>query len=130
MPKAKDKNIALIRTPAGYTLAPMVGDKVIMPEQFSELTEEEQDKLQETIGELQTELQKIVSQLPVLKREASHRIKALNEEITQLTVEQFVASLEQRYADDQQIMEYLSAVKTFAIENAEDFSCAVEEEKV
>jgi lon-related putative ATP-dependent protease len=99
----------------------MVDDKVITPEQFSELTEAEQKELQEIIVELQSELQKIVSQLPVLKREASHRIKTLNEEVTQLTVEQFVASLEQSYADDQQVMEYLSAVKTFAIENAEEF---------
>lgn len=119
--RARRKNIALVRTPAGYTLAPMVEDKVITPEQFSELTEAEQNELQEIIVELQSELQKIVSQLPVLKREASHRIKTLNQEVTQLTVEQFVASLEQRYADEQQVMEYLSAVKTFAIENAEEF---------
>ncbi|NND68253.1 MAG: AAA family ATPase [Halioglobus sp.] len=118
---AKDKGIALIRTPAGYTLAPMIEDKVITPEQLSELSEQEQQKLQEVIGELQSELQKVVSKLPVLKREASHRIKALNEEVTQLTVEQFVATLEQRYADEEQVMQYLSAVKVFAIENAEDF---------
>jgi lon-related putative ATP-dependent protease len=127
---AKEKNIALIRTPAGYTLAPMIDDKVITPEQFSELSEEEQEKLQGTIGELQSELQKTISKLPVLKREANHRIKALNEEITQVTVEQFVASLEQRYADDEQVMDYLLTVKNFAIENAEDFLDHTQDEEV
>jgi lon-related putative ATP-dependent protease len=119
--RAKERSIALIRTPAGYTLAPMVDDKVITPEQFSELSEEEQEKLQEQVSELQTELMKVVSQLPVMKREASHLIKALNREITQLTVEQFVASLEEKYAENEQIIAYLAEVKTFAIENAEDF---------
>ncbi len=119
--RAKEKNIALIRTPAGYTLAPMMDDKVVSPEQFSQLPEDEQERIHALIAELQVELMKIVGQLPVLKREASHRIKALNREITQLTVEQFVASLEEKYADDEQVMAYLAQVKTYAVENAEDF---------
>ena len=119
--RARERDIALIRTPAGYTLAPMVDDKVITPEQFSGLSKEEQDQLKAKIGELQTELMKIIGQLPVMKREASHRIKDLNREMTQLTVEQFVASLEQKYAGNTQIIAYLAEVKAFAIENAEDF---------
>jgi lon-related putative ATP-dependent protease len=128
--KAKEKNIALIRTPAGYTLAPVVDDKVITPEQFSELSEDEQEKLQAQIAELQSELMKIIGQLPVLKREASHRIKSLNQEITQLTVEQFLASLEEKYSAHEQIIEYLAQVKVFAIENAEDFLNHDEEDQV
>lgn len=128
--KAKERNIALIRTPAGYTLAPIVDDKVITPEQFSELSEEEQEKLQAQIGELQSELMKIIGQMPVLKREASHRIKALNQEITQLTVEQFLASLEEKYSDHEQIIEYLAQVKVFAIENAEDFLNHEEDDQI
>lgn len=128
--KAREQNVALIRTPAGYTLAPMHEDKVISPEEFSELSEEEQERFQARISDLQTDLMKVVGQLPILKREASHRIKELNREITQLTVEQFVASLEKEYADNAQIIAYLAQVKSFAIENAEDFLSDSQDEEV
>jgi lon-related putative ATP-dependent protease len=119
--RAKERHVALVRTPAGYTLAPMVEDKVITPEKFSEFSEAEQEKIQEVIAELQSALKEVVSQLPMIKREASHRIKALNQEITQLTVEQFVAWLENKYLEYPKILDYVREVKNFAIENAEDF---------
>ncbi|MEH6583278.1 MAG: ATP-binding protein [Halioglobus sp.] len=119
--RANERHVALIRSPAGYTLAPTADDKVITPEEFAELSEDKQKKLQEIIAELQLELQEVVSQLPMIKREASHRTKSLNQEVTQLTVEQFVAWLENKYKDHPQILDYIRDVKNFAIENAEDF---------
>jgi lon-related putative ATP-dependent protease len=118
---AKERKIALLRTPAGYTLAPTKDGEVITPEEFSKLSEKEQAQLQEIINELQAELQKVVSQLPMMKREASHRLKALNREVTQLTIEQFVAWLENKYQDHPQILNFLHEVKDYAIDNAEDF---------
>jgi predicted ATP-dependent protease len=119
--EASERGITLLRTPMGYTLAPTRDGEVITPEQFSELSREEQDALQKTISELQSELQEILNQLPLLKREAAHRIKALNKEITQFTVEQLLAWLEQKYRQHPQVTEYLKGVKDHAIDNAEDF---------
>jgi predicted ATP-dependent protease len=119
--EAKKRKIALLRTPAGYTLAPTRDGNVITPEEFAKLSEEEQKEIQEVVSELQVELQKVVSQLPMMKREASHRIKALNQEVTTLTVEQFIAWLENKYHDHPQIIEYLGEVKEFAIDNADEF---------
>lgn len=118
---AKERNIALLRTPAGYTLAPMNDGAILQPEEFAKLSEEEQKHIQQVISELQVDLQKVVSQLPMMKREASHRLKELNQEVTQLTVEQFVGWLENRYQQHLQILSYLAEVKEYAINNAEDF---------
>jgi predicted ATP-dependent protease len=119
--EAKERNIALIQTPAGYTLAPIKDDAIIIPEEFAKLSAEKQVQLQEVIAELQSELQEVVRQLPLLKREASHRIRSLNQQITRLTVEQFVAWLVNKYADHPQIIAYLDEVKEFAVDNAEEF---------
>jgi lon-related putative ATP-dependent protease len=118
---ARKRKIALLRTPAGYTLAPTRDGNILTPEEFAKLSEKEQAEIQETISELQQDLQQAVSQLPMMKREASHRIKALNQEITQQTVEQFVAWLENKYHEHEQILDYLDGVKDFAIDGAEEF---------
>ncbi len=119
--EAKERNIALIRTPAGYTLAPVVDGSVISPEDFEKLATEEQERIEKVVADLQLELQKAVGQLPMLKREASHRVQELNKEITRLTVEQFIGWLESQYQDHPQVTRYLTTVKDFAIENAEYF---------
>ncbi len=118
---AKQHNIALIRTPAGYTLAPTVDGSVIPPEDFARLTPEEQKRIEKVVAKLQLDLQNVVSQLPMLKREASHRVQELDKEITRLTVEQFISCLESQYQDHSQVTRYLTGVKDFTIENAEYF---------
>jgi predicted ATP-dependent protease len=119
--KAAARGVSLLRTPMGYTLAATRDGEIITPEQFAELTATEQHRLQELVAELQAELQKVLNTLPLLKREAAHRIKALNKEITQFTVEQLIAWLEQKYLEHSQVSAYLGGVKAHAIENAEDF---------
>jgi predicted ATP-dependent protease len=119
--KAAERGVSLLRTPMGYTLAPTSKGEIITPEQFAELGVKEQHRLQELVSELQAELQKVLNTLPLLKRETAHRIKALHKEITQFTVEQLIAWLEQKYRDHAQVLEYLAGVKAHAIENAEDF---------
>lgn len=119
--EAQEHGIALMRTPMGYTLAPARDGNIITPEEFGKLKDEERAELEGRIADLQIELQKVVSEMPMLKREAAHRIKALNQEVTRLTVEQFVAWLDNRYIDHPEIIDYLAGIKDFAIENAEEF---------
>ena len=118
---AKQHDIALIRTPAGYTLTPVADGKLISPEEFAKLAPKEQKRIEKIVAELQLDLQNVVSQLPMLKRESSHRVQELNKEITRLTVEQFIGWLEKQYKKHPQVTRYLTAVKEFAIENAEYF---------
>ncbi|MDJ0877498.1 MAG: AAA family ATPase [Halieaceae bacterium] len=118
---AAARNVALLSTPMGYTLAPTRNGEAITPEQFAALSREEQKALEEVISELQAELQNVLSTLPLLKRETAHRIKALQKEITQFTVEQLIAWLEHKYRDQPEVIEYLHDVKDHAIENAQDF---------
>ena len=118
---ASERDVALLRTPMGYTLAPTRDGEVVTPEQFAELSPDERQTLEAVISELQSELQKVLNTLPLLKREAAHRIKALHKEITRFTVEQLIAWLENKYREQPAVIEYLHGVKDHAIENAEDF---------
>ncbi|GAB3113809.1 AAA family ATPase [Aestuariicella hydrocarbonica] len=119
--EARQNRIAMMRTPTGYTLAPMVDDKVISAEEFEQLPKDEQKKIEGNIEAIQKKLQANIRAAPLARRDMSRAVKKLNQEITQFTVEQFIAGMEQQYQDQTNVMEYLSAVKKDAIENAEEF---------
>ena len=54
--RAKDDDIAIIRTPMGFTLAPVKDGKVVKPDEFDKLDEDSQKQIEEKIEKLQNEL--------------------------------------------------------------------------
>ncbi len=119
--EARELGISLLRTPAGYTLAPVVDKKILGPEEFQKLPKEEQERFEELIARIQKDLQKTILGLPLLKREHHQRVKALHQEITRLTIEQLIAWIEHDYENEPQVREYIASVKSNAIENVQDF---------
>ncbi|MCW8853363.1 MAG: AAA family ATPase [Gammaproteobacteria bacterium] len=118
---ARKQNIALIRTPSGYTLGPMRDGKVLTPEEFSILSEKEQDDIKHKIDDLENQVSAAVRKIPVWTRETRKSIKLLNREITQLTVEQFLDELISKYADLPDVIEYLNEAKNGFIEDVDAF---------
>ncbi len=118
---AEDQGIGILRTPNGYTLGPMVNGHLLKPEEYDKLPDEEKERVEKLIADIQLELQAILRDLPLIQREHHQRIKALNQSITQHTVEQLIAWIEQAYRDEADVMDYLAQVKQFSIENIEAF---------
>lgn len=118
---ARERGIALMRTPAGYSLAPLADDKIMSPEDYEKLPKEKREQIEREIAEIQLQLQTIVRDMPLLQREISQRIKELNKEYTQLTVEQFIGWIENQYRDYPEVIAYISEVKANAIDNVQEF---------
>lgn len=118
---AAEKSVAVMRTPSGYTLAPIIDEEVITPEGFEKLPEQEQEKLKQDVETIQAQLQEVLRSMPVMTHEHMRQVKELNRQFTQSTVEQFIALLESKYQELPQVLEYLTEVKDDAIDNAEDF---------
>ena len=119
--EAEEKGIIVIRTPGGYTMGPMADGKPLDQQEYAKLSADERQRIEELISELQQDLQAIIRDIPLVEREHHQRVKALNQEITRLTVEQLIAWMENSYSDYPQIMEYLREVKENAIKNADAF---------
>ena len=62
--KAQSQNIAVLRTPMGFAMAPMHEGKVVKPEVFAALPEAMRKEVEAKIQALQKELEQILSQLP------------------------------------------------------------------
>jgi len=119
--EAKERGIALIHTPNGYTLAPVVDGHILSSEEFGKLPEVEKERIGKVIEDLREELQKTLSQVPLWQREMRRRFKDLDREITETTVTTLMAELESNYADLPVVLDYLAAVKRDVIDNGQVF---------
>ena len=62
--KAQAQNIAILRTPTGFTMAPMHEGKVVKPEVFNALPEAMRKDVEAKIEALQKELEAILERMP------------------------------------------------------------------
>jgi len=116
--RARERGIALIRTPAGLGFAPMRNGEVINPEAFRVMHEDERKRIEADVEELQGELQTVIRELPALVRESRRRLRELNREVTRFAVEHLIEELRESYAGHETVVAYLDAVREDVIENA------------
>lgn len=119
--EAERRNVALLHTPSGFTFAPRDGDEVMDPEKFRGLDEAERQRWQETIGELQERLRKVLLQMPQWLRAQRQDVKTLNQEMAEFAVGPLIRELQDRYAPHAEVVAHLDAVRHDVIENVEAF---------
>ncbi|MGF1642298.1 MAG: Lon protease family protein [Thiotrichales bacterium] len=119
--RARARDIAIMSTPAGYTLAPLANGELISPDRFEQLPEADRARIEATIEEIRKDLREVVRQIPVWQREHRQRARALNEEVSTLTVGQLFNGLAKDYAELPAVRAYLETVRRNVIENVEAF---------
>ena len=128
--KATDQQIAMIQTPAGYTLAPMKDGEIITPQDFEAMPEEEKEHSMEVIEALKEELKVIVRQLPAWKKESRNQFKELNREFSQLAIDPVMNELKDKYRDYPEVLSHLEAVHANVADEAEAFTQIKEESAI
>ena len=119
--EAAGHNIGLLRTPTGFSLAPLKDGEVISAEDFANLPEAEQQQLDRVLAELRTKLERLFRQMRQWRREHRDKVRQLNREVTLFAVGNLMEELKERYADLEKVSKYLEAVQQDVIENADDF---------
>jgi lon-related putative ATP-dependent protease len=119
--KARTRGVALLRTPSGFAFAPLRGDSVMEPDAFRALPEEEQRRIEATIAELQGELEKVIEEVPKWRREAQHKLRELNRQVTKSVVASVIKELTAKWHDLPRIGEYLARVQEDVLDHAEYF---------
>jgi len=84
---AESRNVAILRTPMGFSLAAMHGGEIQKAEVLARLPEEERNKLQEDVAATEQELEDFLMSLPELEREQRSAISRLNEEMAKVAVD-------------------------------------------
>ena len=119
--KAEAKNIMLMRTPTGFTLAPMRNGKPIFPKEFRELPEDERKKIEEDSSALQDELRETLHKAPQWQEESRQKFAQLNREMATGVVTHRVDALRQAYHDQEKVVAYLNDVEEDIIKNFRKF---------
>ncbi len=125
--RARENNIALIRTPQGFVFTPIRNGEVVPPEEVESMPEEEREKVQQKIEGYQEELQNILRKVPEHQREARQRIEELNKEMAALVVDDLIDELRDKYADLSDVQDFLDNVRADLIENVDFFVQAAQQ---
>jgi len=119
--RAKEHDIALIRTPVGLALAPIRDGEVLNPKEFEALPEDEKQHRRTVSEELQRELETLLHQIPGWEREQRQELRDLDRETTMFAVGHLIDELKRNWQDEPAVIAHLDAVSNDVIDNAEAF---------
>ncbi|QOC23113.1 AAA family ATPase [Wenzhouxiangella sp. AB-CW3] len=119
--EAGESDIALISTPSGFTLAPMLDGEVMEPEEYEKLPEDQRERIEKKVAELQKKLQQAVQRIPRLRKELATRVRSLNEEMMLFALGGPMRELKERWSHAPSVIEHLDRVREDVVENAAAF---------
>jgi lon-related putative ATP-dependent protease len=118
---ASKQGVALVRTPTGFAFAPVRKDKVISPEEWSKLPEEEQKRLETVISALQEEIEHAIREMPKWRRDAHGKLRELNRQVTRSAVDSLIEELKAEYRALPEVQDYLAGVQEDVFDHADMF---------
>jgi lon-related putative ATP-dependent protease len=126
--KAQAQDIAILRTPMGFALAPTSDGNVIKPEVFNALPKQQRADIEQKISELQSDLEHILERMPLLEKEHRDRIRKLNAELADSVVDASIRLLAVKFSGVKAIQDRLAEVRKDIVERAELFLMRTEAE--
>lgn len=119
--EAKSKNVQLLKSPVGFVLAPAKDGVPLKPKEFDQLPQEEREKYESTITELDKKLNKLLQKAQESMRDAREKIKKLNREVARYAVSHLISLVKKKYQEFPRIVKYLDDVEEDVIDHVDDF---------
>lgn len=127
--RAAQQNIAVLRTPLGFGMAPMHDGKVVRSDVFSQLPEAMRRDVEKRITGLQGELEAILANAPAADKHRRRQLSDLNEEVARDAVEEALDALSASFADLPAVASFLADVETDLLANSALFAVPEPEAK-
>lgn len=115
--KASKQEIALMRTPLGFTLVPVANGEPVPPEEFNAWPEEKRNETQANIDALEKEVEAIVRQMPRRDKARREAARQLNRETTEGATSHLIEETKAQFENNYPIVEYLDRVRADLIDN-------------
>lgn len=116
--RATEQNIAIVRTPTGFVMAPTHEGKIVKPEVFNTLPETMRKEVEGRIEALQKELEQILERVPKSDKQRRQRVSDLNTEVATIVVRDALAEVQTAFAGvSEEVNTYLEAAGNDLVRN-------------
>ena len=115
--RATEQNIAIVRTPTGFVMAPTHEGKIVKPEVFNTLPEAMRKEVENRIEALQKELEQILERMPKSDKQRRQRVSDLNSEVATIVVQDALADVEAAFAGEPEVTSYLADAGSDLVRN-------------
>lgn len=119
--KARARNVAILRTPMGFSFAGLRDGEVMSQEQYEALSDEERETLEAAMAETQEELTAVLRAVPKRQKEHRRQVEDLNQSLARQGVDAAIGDVKDAFAGHEAVETYLEEVRRDLIENAELF---------
>jgi LonB-like, AAA domain/Archaeal LonB, AAA+ ATPase LID domain len=128
--EAEAQNIALLRTPAGIAVAPILEGKVVKSDVFGSVPEQLQREVQTKIAALEAEIEQVLAERPGAEKARRERLTALNEQVAGAQVRAVLDDLAGIFPEVPGMERYLKAAGRDLVRNAGLFLARPGDERV
>jgi len=119
--KARERGVAVLRTPMGFAIAAMKDGEVLKPDAFAKLPEAERKDIEKKVAQTQAEMETLLKSVPHMEKEHRQAVGALNAEMAEKAVDAALTEVTRRFARIDPLRDYLAAVRRDLISNATMF---------
>jgi len=118
--KAREQGLALMRTPAGFSFAPVDENGDLMSdEDVKDLPKEKREELQEKSKKLQKELQEIIRKMPSNKRKMREKKKELDREVASFAINDLFQDIRKQFSELENVQDFLDDVEMDVVDNVQ-----------
>jgi uncharacterized membrane protein len=115
--EAGENNVAIVRTPFGFGVAPLAEGEVLKPEAFNALPEAERSRLHDLLRQFEVKLQEILQNVPRWDKERREEARTLDRDTARFAVSHSIDETKTRFADLQVALEHLDAMRNDLLDN-------------
>ncbi|MDE4097350.1 Lon protease family protein [Phaeobacter gallaeciensis] len=119
--KAEARNVAILSTPMGFSLAAKRDDEIVKPEVIEKLPEEERIQIRDAVAEIQSELEDFLLDQPELEREQRDALTRLNAEMARIAVDAAVDRACRGFVEIDELGPYFTALRDDLVAHADLF---------
>jgi lon-related putative ATP-dependent protease len=125
---ARQEGFALMQTPAGLNIAPIIEEQVISPEQFAQLPPETQKELEAKGRQLQGTIAEAMRQVQHIAKQTRQEAQKLDQKVVTAIVAPAVQEIADKHPDSDEIRLYLDQVQADIATHVSDFKAQATQE--
>ena len=118
---ARQEGFALMQTPAGLNIAPIIEEQAISPEQFAQLPPETQKELEAKGRQLQGRIAEAMRQVQQIAKQARQEAQELDQKVITAIAAPAIQEIAEKYPDSEEIRLYLDQVQADIVAHVGDF---------